>query len=225
MKEEKTYFFEMEPMLLNILCMLLIVVMALVTLLIVKVFNIETNISDFEISLLIVLLIPYFVLHEILHSIGYIVNGANPKYITFGVHLEKSILCCSCKQKIRKKTILWSLVYPLIFIGIITYIVGIILNIPILVILSIANLSGCIGDIMMFCAFLKIEDFKFFEYDNPMAFGLVTKENLDNKKFIGLKRIEEKTVKQTIDKKITISKTSIIILIIYFLICLVNFFL
>ena len=38
----------------------------------------------------------------------------------------------------------------------------------------------------------------------------------------GLKRIEENNFKQTIDKKITISKTSIIFLVIYFILFLIN---
>lgn len=75
----------------------------------------------------------------------------------------------------------------------------------------------------MFYHFLKIRKLKFFEYDNPMAFGIITEDNLDNKKLFGLKQIKNKKIVQTIDKKVTISKKSIIYLIIYFIFCLLNF--
>ena len=74
----------------------------------------------------------------------------------------------------------------------------------------------------MFFAFLKIKDFEFFEYDNPMAFGLITKEKLDNKKLVGLKLYNEKNMTQTIDKKITISKTSAILILGYLLLLIID---
>ena len=107
--------------------------------------------------------------------------------------------------------------------GILTYIIGIILNNNILIFLSIANIVGCSGDLTMFYHFLKIKSFKFFEYDNPITFGIITDEDLNNKNLFGLKQFDEDNFSQTIDKKITISKTSIVILIIYFLLCILNF--
>ena len=88
--------------------------------------------------------------------------------------------------------------------------------------LSIFNIAGCIGDLIMFYDFTKLGDLKFFEYDNPLAFGIITTENLDNKKLFGLQRIEEKNFSQTIDKKITISKTSVIVIILYYVIGIIN---
>ena len=72
---------------------------------------------------------------------------------------------------------------------------------------------------------LKIKNFKFFEYYNPMAFGIITNDNLDNKELFVLKKIEENNITQTIDKKITISKDSIIILIAFLVLCIINMFL
>ena len=119
---------------------------------------------------------------------------------------------------------MWSLVYPLLFIGIITYIIGIIYKIDILVILSIINISGCSGDLIMFFAFLKLKKFKFFEYDNPLAFGITTEEDMENKKMPCLNRIEEDDFKQTVDKKVSVSKTSVVIMILYAILCLINIF-
>lgn len=225
MEKENKYFYEMKSVYLNIVSFILIFIMVIITTLLVHISDKFIILSDFDINLILLALIPYFIFHEILHSIGYVVNGAKYKNITFGMHLEKGILCCSCKQFIDKKTVLWSLMYPFIFIGIITYILGFIFNLPVLIFLSIANISGCAGDIIMFIYFLKIKKFKFFEYDNPMAFGIVTSENLENKKIFGLKMIQEKNITQTIGKKMTISNTSILILIIYYVIALINLFL
>ena len=218
MKKEKRYFYEMNTNLLNIVSMVILALMIGLTALIYRLDILEDNLT-----LLLLTMVPYLVLHEILHSIGYVVNGAKFNRITYGIHLEKGILCCSCKQEIKKHTIMWSLIYPFLFIGVITYIIGIIYKIDILVLLSIVNISGCSGDLMMFYAFLKLKKFKFFEYDNPVAFGLMTDEDIENKKMFSLKRIEENDFKQTVGKKVSVSKTSIIILLLYAGICLLNF--
>lgn len=225
MKDKKNYIYEMDPVLLNILSVVLIVIMVLLTIGIIDIFNIELKITEKTFVLFYFLLIPYLVIHEILHAIGYVVNGADFKKITFGVHLEKGVLCCSCKQEVGKKTILWSLMYPFLFIGVITYIIGLITGNTLLILLSILNISGCTGDLVMFYAFLGIKDFKFFEYDNPLGFGIITKENMDNKKLLGLKRMKDEKIVQTTDKKVSVSKTSIIALVIYYIIGFIDFFL
>ena len=225
MKKEKTYIYEMEPGLLNILSIVLMVVMVLLTFLLINIFNIKFEISSNTFIIACLILIPYFILHEILHAIGYVVNEANFKKITFGIHLEKGVLCCSCKQKVSKKTILWSLMYPFLFIGVITYIIGIITGNILLVLLSSLNISGCTGDLIMFYAFLGIKDFEFFEYDNPLGFGIVTKESMDNKKLFGLKRMKDEKIVQTTNKKVSVSKTSIILLVAYYVIMFIDLFL
>lgn len=220
--KEKRYFYEMDSKILNILSIVLFIIVSLITYLIIWLCNINIELDFFTFTLALLLSLPYSMFHEVLHSIGYVLNGANFKYITYGIHLEKSIMCCSCKQEISRKNILWSLVYPLIFIGIITYVIGLIFNLQILLLLSIINIAGCIGDIIMFMDFLTIKKFRFFEYDNPMAFGIITDENMENRKLFGIKRIEEKEVIQTVDKKVTVSKSSIIIILFFVVICLIN---
>ena len=224
MKEEKKYFFELKSDELNILSIVLLIIMIGLTFLFIKLFNIPFNLNGNNLKLIYIFLFPYLVIHEILHSIGYVVNGAKFKRITYGIHLEKGILCCTCKQEITKKAVLWSLVYPLLFIGIITYIIGLILNSTIIISLSVINITGCIGDIFMFYNFLKIKDFKFFEYDNPIAFGITTKEDMSKIKMPGLKQIDENDFKQTIGKKITVSKTSMIMLSIYYIVLIAYIF-
>jgi len=215
--QEKKYFYEMDSVALNVISIVLLVIILVITKII---YGLDISRTNYNIGL--ILLIPYLVLHEILHSIAYVVNGAKFNRITYGIHLEKGILCCSCKQEVKKHTILWSLMYPFLFIGVITYIIGVIYKIDILVMLSIVNISGCSGDLIMFFNFLGLKNFKFFEYDNPLGFGIVTEENMEKKKMFALKRIEEDNFKQTVSKKVSVSKTSIGLLILYFAICLIS---
>lgn len=220
--KEKKYFYEMNSSYLNILSIALFVFMIVLTIIIIKIFNLNIVINNFSMCVTYFLVFPYMIVHEILHSIGYVINGAKYSKISYGMHLEKGILCCSCKQEIERKTILWSLIYPLLFIGIITYILGLILNLSILLMLSIINIAGCIGDIIMFLEFRKLKNFKYFEYDNPMAFGLITDKDMNNYKMFALKQIEEKDFKQTLNKKVTISKQSILFITFYYLIGIIN---
>ena len=222
MKKEKTYYYEMRSDYLNILSIIFMIVLAGLTCLIMKLTNMKISLTDLEMDLILILMIPYLMFHEILHSIGYVVNGAKFKNITYGIHLEKGILCCSCKQTIKKKTIMWSLIYPFLIIGVITYIIGFIIGNKVLIVLSALNLAGCSGDLIMFLDFLKLKNIKFFEYDNPLAFGLISNEDLKNKKMLGLKLIEENNTSQTIGNKLTVSKESILLLILYAIICLIN---
>ena len=223
-KKENKYFYKMSGSLINGGSLALLAIMIILTFLIFKLTNFRFELDSIDYAWSYIFLIPYFIFHEILHSIGYVVNGADFKRITYGAHIEKGILCCSCKQEVNKKCIMWSLMYPFLFIGILTYILGIIFNNITLVILSILNISGCAGDLAMFFAFLKIKDFRFFEYDNPLAFGIVTSEDLSNRKFLGLVQYEENNFKQTVDKKVTVSKTSTVLFVVYIVAALLYLF-
>lgn len=211
---KKYYIFEMNMTTLNIVSILLVIFMFALTGVIINIIP-NFELSSNSLFLPFALMIPYFILHEILHSIGYVLHGAKWKNITYGAHLEKGVLCCLCKQKISKKCILISLIYPLFFIGIVTYILGIYLNNFTLIFLSVLNISGAAGDIVMFLSFLKIKDFEYSEYDDPTSFGLYSKEDLSKLKLFGLKYKESKKDLEIKDyKKINISKTSIVVFII-----------
>jgi hypothetical protein len=140
------------------------------------------------------------------------------------MHLEKSILCCLCKQNISKRAILTSLLYPFFLIGIVTYIIGIVAKQPVLIILSIANISGCAGDLMMFYGLSKIKNFEYSEYDNPLAFGIYTEEDLSKHKIFGLKYIGmQDTLERKDLKKLVISKPTIIFLLIFYILLIIDF--
>ena len=220
--KKKYYVYEMNIVMLNVITMILFIIMLFLT----YVLNGGFDFSYKELGLSLVLMIPYLVLHELIHAAAYIVNGASPKRITFGAHLEKSILCCLCKQNVSKKNILISLVSPFFFIGVLTYIIGLIINNTMLIYLSIVNISGCSGDLMMFIAFLRLKNFEYAEYDNPTSFGLYTENNLANKKMFGLKYIDTKdSLEQKDLKRVSISKTSIIYFVLMIVCSLVLLFL
>ncbi len=208
---KKYNLFEMKLKSINILCIIIVVVLLIVT----RVIHPNYNTSNINFLLLLIFIIPYFMLHEIIHSIAYVLCGADFKNITYGAHLEQGIFCCSCKQNITKTNILVSLLAPFILIGVVTYIIGIITSNNLLIFLSIINMGGSSGDLIMFYSLSRLKNFKFSEYDNPLAFGLYTKEDLSNKKLPGLKYIGTlDNLEKTLTKKITISKVSIIFLII-----------
>jgi len=154
------------------------------------------------------------ILHEILHSVAYVVCGAKYDKVTYGAAIEKGVLYCLCKQNITKKNILVSLMTPFTLIGIITLIVAFIIKSPFLLFLSIFNISGCAGDIIMFAFITKLKDIEFSEFDDPIAFGLYSQEELPKKVF-GLKYIgSSDKLKREDYTKINISKTSKIAFII-----------
>ena len=218
------YLFQMKTGLLNVLSLVLMFILFIFLYLIYgkNIVNVFTE----GFPLTFVLMIPYFILHEIFHSIAYCLHGANFKNITYGAHLEKGVLCCLCKQNITKKNILISLLYPFIFLGVITLIIGIVFKMYPLVLLSVMNISGCTGDFIMFYNLVKIPDFEFSEFDNPIAFGLYSNKDLSKLNLPGLSYLGKKhKLERTIDKKIDISKSSVIYLTIIILLGIINMFL
>ena len=211
-QEKKYYVYEMNGVTLQIISVIFLIIMLFITFFF---FN-EIIMTDKDFELIFLLIIPYLIFHELLHSLAYVINGAKFKNITYGAHLEKGILCCLCKQNISKRNILISLLFPFVIIGVITYIIGTLTNNIVLIWLSILNISGCSADLIMFFDLLKLKDFEYSEYDNPMAFGLYTNKDLSKTKLFGLKYIgETKSLEKNNMKKISISKFSIITFIIF----------
>lgn len=207
--KKKYYLYKMNELALNIISIAILIIMVLIT---EFVYNDESFIltfSDTSYMVFIALMFPYLMLHELLHSLSYVLHGASYKNITYGMHLEKGIFCCLCKQNITKKNILISVLYPFVFIGVVTYIIGVLLNNNVLILLSLVNISGCAGDLMMFFGLLRVKDFEYSEFDNPMAFGLYSENDLSELKLLGLNYIEEQDELERNDlKKLTISKES-----------------
>ena len=165
-------------------------------------------------------LIVYMMLHELFHALGYILYGADPKKITFGAELEKGVFYCLCKQDVSRKNILNASMFPLFWIGIVTYIVSIIFNLPFLFWLSIINISGAAGDIMYFMFFNKLDkDIKFSELDDGTSFAILSENDISNVKSFGLEFVGKvKEIPRSDFTRVKISKLSWIFIII----CLVS---
>ena len=185
MSKKKYYLFQLKTMELNVVSLILISLMFLITIAL----EIPFDLSEKAFAITFAFMIPYFLLHEVLHSVSYVLNGARFKKVTYGAHLEKGVLCCLCKQNITRRNILCSLLFPFIIIGVITYIIGALTNNSVLILLSIMNISGCSGDLMMFIALSQLKNYEYSEYDDPTSFGLYTNEDLSNKKFFGIKYV------------------------------------
>lgn len=219
---KKEYILEYDLVFVNILSIIILLIMIGLTVFLCKIFpkvgsNITSIINNEKFTttyvIFLVAMILWMVLHEIIHSIGYQAMGAKRENIVFGAALEKGVFYCKCKEYIDKKCIMVSLLSPLITIGIITYILGFIINSSWLIILSIINISGAAGDIMMFNFFRKQNnDIEFKEMGCSSPFCLRTGDDLIGKKFIGIKSIKEvkdpKETQEGPEKKITISKAS-----------------
>lgn len=213
-KEKKYYLFEIDMVPMNILSIIIFVVLIIFSYLL---FPDIANPSKINLVLLLILYFGYMCLHEIFHSIAYKLYGGDFKKIIYGAYLEKGVFYCQCKQNITRKNILNALMFPLFYLGIATFIIAVIFKLPVLLFLSILNLSGCAGDIVMFMYIIKLKkNIEFSEFDNPIQFAIYSNEDVSKIKHFGLKFIETTDKLERKDlKKITISKGTIIVLIIF----------
>ena len=122
-------------------------------------------------------------------------------------------------QELTKKNILISLQMPFMLIGVITYVIGIVFNIPILTWLSILNIMGASMDLVMFFYILRIKNVTYSESGEPDEFVLISNEDLSKRKSIFLKLKDVKDYKKEDYifkdfKRIEISKASWIVILI-----------
>ena len=218
MNNKKYYIFEMNMTTLNVGCIILLMIMMIISIFIYPSF-INDVIENVNFLFFFVLYFFYMILHEIFHSIAYVIYGSDYKKITYGVCLEKGVLCCLCKQNVDRRNILYSLMFPLFYIGIVTYIISLIFRMPLLFLLSIFNISGCIGDIIMFIFILRLDkNIQFSEFDDPVGFAIYSDRDVSNLNHFGLGYIESTNeLKRCYLKKIRVSKFSFIFLIILLL--------
>ena len=223
----KYYKFEIDTVKGNILC-ILITIIAIIPAWNIMIKYIE-NINIEELGILFFAYLLWMFLHEILHGIGHIICGVKPKDLSFGASLEKSVLFCLVRREVNKKGILVSLIFPFFFIGIVTYIIGVIINSPLLISLSILNIGGASMDLTMFLQFIRLgEDITYIEPGDGTSFYLISNSNIN--KLYGLKKVEEGEYNKEMflnknNKVFDISKTSFLLLGIFFIFCLILIFL
>ena len=220
---KKYYKFEFNNIILQLLCNIPSII------LIILLNNTLKPLTNYiENSLFWVLLLGgillWYCLHEIIHGIAYRLTGTKKENITFGMAIEKGVFYCLSNQEIPKNAVLISLLAPLVIIGIITLIISIIFKLPLLCLLSIINIGGATGDIMMFFYIMGLDnELQYKELGEATSFILITKEDLTKRQHFGVKLLESGEYKKEQFenknlKKINISKTSYIVLIVYIVI-------
>ena len=169
----------------------------------------------------VLIMIGYFILHELLHYIGYLINkNVKNKDLCLGMCLEKGVMYCRCTNEISRTAVMISLLTPFTVMGIISLIISYIFDMPFLAFLSISNIAGSYFDILMFIQMLKMpKDIKFAEYDECDAYYIISNKDLTNIKTKGISLVETDKynkikLKSKDNKRIEISTFSIIILII-----------
>lgn len=220
------YTYQLDMNVLNIFAILLFVIMMVVVYFVGYGFS---GITDYDLLLLFILMFIWLMIHEIFHGIGFaLFKEVNRKNIVFGMALEKGVFYCMCKQKISKKVIFTSLLFPVTIIGIITMILGIIINKGMLVYLSIFNIVGSVGDIVMSIYFCKCpSDVIYLDLDDCTGFTVLSKNDLSSIKVPGIKLVDSgiydsKKMVARDKRRIVVSKMSWIVLVIMFILILIK---
>lgn len=238
MKNEKLkkYIFEYNMVFANLLSIIILILVCLFTMFLYILFDkniviaLEESIFGSNLIIFIILMFIWFFIHEIIHGMFYIINGADKDNITFGAALEKGIFYCKCGEFVNKKNIMISVIAPFTIIGVFTYIIAFIFDVPMLLFLSILNIIGTSGDLMMFSFFLQRDkNLKFKELEDSTKFCIETKEDLINKKFLAVKLIkvvdDESEINEEQEPLIKITKASKVILLIFLVIVLISYLL
>ena len=161
-------------------------------------------------------LVLWFIIHEFVHGISYrISNDVKSRDISYGAKLEKAVFFCICKAKLSKANTIRSLLAPLFILGVVTIIIGFLFGIELLIILSIANICGAAGDILISIFILRMPKNMIFTEDKDNNFVIITNEDISQRKSYGVKllRIEDdfEKIAPTDPRKFVISKWSYII--------------
>lgn len=224
-KKEHIYKFEYNFLTINVFNIIFTLLLILLTVGIYKLFGFDffkgtktlESLGDLKFFGVIILIFGWMVLHEIIHGLSYVFHGAKFKKIKYGMVLEKGIFYCKCGEYVDRTNILFSVINPFIYIGVVTYFLGFAFESLLLLILSVVNLSGASADILIFLFFLKRDkNVKFKEIKDTSTFIIKTTEDLKDKKFFAVKLVEElkdDDIEED-DKLITITKISKWILIV-----------
>lgn len=208
---KKYYHFELNMTVMNILSIVLFILPFIIVA--ICGYEFEIRYSGF----LLIVVIFYLLLHELFHAIGYSLFASDKNNIKIGITLEKGVYYAACQELISKRGILVSLMMPLIFLSFLTFPIGLIFHLDWLIILSIVNFSGAIGDMLMFVLILKCpSDVLYIDYDNSVGAYLISKNDLSKIKALGFRigevgNYKDKKVDKSV-KKFYISKPSIILL-------------
>lgn len=218
---KKYYKYELNILLANILSL----VMIIVPLIIMAYLGFDFS-SGYH-GLFLLEMIVYFIVHELLHGLGFLIFAKDKKNIKFGITLEKGVLYAACQEKINKELAIISILLPLIVLTIITLPIGIIINHSNLVLLSIMNFGGAIGDILMFILILTSpRDVLYIDYNTDIGVYLLSENNMENHTSFGFRLTEigdadDKKIDLSI-KRLYVSTSSAIILVVLLIISILS---
>lgn len=221
----KYYTYKMNMLVLNVFSVVLLILMVILTYLLCGNLDFIEDINLIS----IVCIILWVFLHEILHSIGFISLGkVHRKNVVFGIELEKGIFYCMCKQEISKINIIISLLFPLVLIGFITYFLGLYFNNNLLILLSVFNISGAVGDIAMLIDIIRMpNDIKYLDLDDTTSFTILSKSDLSKNKYISIldkKGTYNERIKAKDYTKLKISNVSKVFIILFIFISIIALF-
>ena len=220
----KYYTYKMNMLVLNVFSVVLLIFMVILTYLLCG--NLDF-IEDINLVSIVCVVLWVF-LHEILHSIGFMSLGkVKSKNVVFGIELEKGIFYCMCKQEISKINIIISLLFPLVLIGLITYCLGLYFNNNLLILLSVFNISGAVGDIAMLIDIIRMpNDIKYLDLDDTTSFTILSKSDLSENKYISIldkKGAYNDRVKAKDYTKLKISDVSKVFIIMFIFMTIIAF--
>lgn len=216
----KYYKFEINMKLLNILAIVIFILVYIIAMIInPNVLNIINE--DYNFVYVYLGMFGYFFAHELLHGIGYSLFVKNKKNIKYGIKLEQGVFYAMCQEEISKLGIIISLLMPTIFLTFFSLPIGIVFDLPIIILYAIINLIGAVGDIVLLLLVIKLpKNIKYIDYDNTIGAYFLSDTDLSNIKSFGISCTQtgEHNL-ELIDsnhKLIYISKPSIIILVAIF---------
>jgi len=219
-KKLKYYKYQMNTLALNIVACVIFIVLDIIVY-----YTFNGNINTLK-TIHFLIVIFWLILHEFLHYVGFLsCKEAKPKDLLLGMRMEKGIFYCMCKKPINRKNILIALNFPLFFIGILTLVIGYLINSMPLIFLSLVNIAGASGDILMTIQMLKMpKEIKYVDGDDSIGYYILSDEDISKIKVFSLKLVEsglydsDKLLSKD-TRKIIISKVSYIFLVVYVIAC------
>ncbi len=209
----KYYKFELNMIWANIICILLFVIG------IIFAHNIYGDLMFNNLDFIFLELLIYLIMHELIHGITFSLFCKNKSNVKYGAMLEKGVLYAMCQERISKKGAYISLLAPTITLTIIAFIIGYIFRVDDLIMLSVFNLSGAAGDLLMTAFLIRLpKNIQYIDYDNVIGFYLLSKDDLSKYKSVFVKYKEsgidsDDLINHNI-KQITITKASWIIIVV-----------
>lgn len=179
---KKYFHYELKMGIMNILSIVLFIVPFVILFLCGYSINFKLN------GLVFVGMLVYLLVHELFHALGYSLFAHNKKNIKIGITLEKGVFYAACQELISKRGIIISLLFPLIFLSIIPFPIALVFHINWLMLYSIMNFAGAIGDILMTVLILKMpSNIEYIDYDNSVGAYLVSDTDISSINSLGFR--------------------------------------